>query len=101
MPDTQSSEAFHAEFKRISDELLEPARYPLLEGPSTVTRESLLAQLLMNELARGGDPEDLDLTFDGKFNAAQKASFCRLADHMGPDWAQALYHAAVFITRVA
>lgn len=87
--DTTLSDTFHQDFDTNLRELMEPVRETLLESVTSCSREEIIGQLLMNELC------DEPMTVD------QKARLVRIADHMGPDWAQSLYHAAVFITKVA
>lgn len=91
---------FDAEMKDISDF----TRDALLEGQGTCSREQIVAQIMMDNLFPNPcDPEaaDYDGVFKGRLTVDQKIVLARIADHMGPDWAQALYHAAVFITKVA
>jgi hypothetical protein len=93
---------FHVEFDKNVRELLESIRDGLLESTESCRREEIIGQLLMEFIAddgfTGDDPESY---FAGKFNLHQKQNFMAIASHMGPDWSQALYHAAVFITKVA
>lgn len=104
--DTLTSSAFYEQFDENAKAILEPARDTLLEcGPATARPEEIVAQILMNFLGGTDFPHFDDSqthdTCSGQFTADQKAFMVRMADHMGPDWAQALYHAAVFITKVA
>jgi hypothetical protein len=95
---------FHNEFEATAKALLEQVREDLIEGAMTCTREEIIAQLIMNNLfPHPCDPEvgDYDGVFKGKLTREQKVMLMGVAEHMGPDYAQALYHAAVFITKVA
>jgi hypothetical protein len=100
------SNRFHAQFDSNAKQLLDEIRETLLEGPGTATREQIVGQLIMDNLfAHDLDPdlagrEARDI-FTGYLTVEQKAQLVKIADHLGPDWAQALYHAAVFITKVA
>jgi len=100
------SETFHAQFDSNAKQMLDEIRETLLEGPGTATREQIMGQLIMDNIfAHDLDPdlsgrEARDI-FNGYLTADQKANLVKIADHLGPDWAQALYHAAVFITKVA
>jgi hypothetical protein len=95
-------EQFHRDFEAVSQPILENVMEELLEGPGTCSREEFVAQLLMNEFfphpcdpdLNGNDPTEIMTTEQKKFLVG-------VASHMGPDWAQALYRAAVFITKVA
>lgn len=86
-------EDMSAKFREVFDanvkELMEPVREALLESSATCTTEEIIAQLLMNCLA------------DKELGVMSRHGLLDIADHMGPDWAQALYRAAVFITKVA
>ena len=99
------TDRFHADFEHQVRKLMEPVRDILLEHDTSARPEEIIAQLLMNFL--GGtdfphfDDSQVHDSTSGHFIADQKAFMVRMADHMGPDWAQALYHAAVFITKVA
>lgn len=96
------SEQFHAAFDAAVRSIMEPVRNTLLELTESCTKEEIVGQLLMNFLNEDGfTGDDPDSTIVGRFNTRQKQNFIAVADHMGPDWAQALYHAAVFITKVA
>lgn len=92
--DTTSS-AFHEMFDENVRELMEPVRETLLESVESCTSEEIIGQLLMSLFGDGYDFGTGDLS------AELKVRLVRIADHMGPDWAQALYRAAVFITKVA
>lgn len=92
---------FNESFQSIADPIMDGVCEDLfnqeIEQP---TREQIIAQLLMDQLfAHPCDPQS-----DGNpatLTTAVKESLVRIAAHMGPDYAQALYHAAVFITKVA
>jgi len=84
---------FHQEFDRNAKEILDPVREALIESVESCTKPEIIGQILMNFLGDGNDK--------GHFSADEKTFFVHMADHMGPDWAQALYHAAVFITKGA
>lgn len=86
-----NSTAFHNQFDTNAKNLIEACREPLLEGPVSATEEELIGQVIMNMLGE----------CEASMSARQKARLVLIADHMGPDWCQALYHAAVFMTRVA
>lgn len=67
-----------------------------------VNRSTVLAQIIMEALNDGGVSElGPDATFKGRYDKDMKVHLVEMADQMGPDYAQALYHAAVFITKVA
>lgn len=67
-----------------------------------LNRSTVLAQIIMEALNDGGVSElGSDATFKGRYDKDMKVHLVEMADQMGPDYAQALYHAAVFITKVA
>lgn len=93
---------FHTAFDSVVRKIMEPVRDNMIDSVPDIKMDlnanTVIAQVLMNLLSdawEGGNPEQ------GRFPIALKARFIEMADHMGPDWAQALYHAAVFITKVA
>jgi hypothetical protein len=94
-----AADTFREAFDRAVDRLMESVGLTLLETTMSCTTEEIVGQLLMNFLDGAGD--DPDAIFEGTFNVTQKQRLVALATHLGPDWAQALYHAAVFITKVA
>jgi hypothetical protein len=79
----------HQRVDEIGKTILEGAREFALDN-GTICPEQVVAQIIMDTL---GNPDGLDM--------ATKQRLVVMAGHMGPDYAQALYHAAVFITRVA
>lgn len=91
--DTTSS-TFHTTFDSNVREMMEPVRDTLIESVESCTSEEIIGQLLMSLLGDGYDFATANLSTD------LKSRLVRIADHMGPDWAQALYRAAVFITKV-
>lgn len=97
---------FHKDFDAIADDLLGPSsvvRETLLEGAGTCSREEILGQLMMENLFPHDCDVDncaLDDMQKGVLTREQKVFLIGVADHMGPDFCQALYHAAVFMTRV-
>lgn len=103
MMDTNESAKFHREFDECVRPIVEAAREVMLETSLEVTREAFVARIMLDnlfpnhlepELANGGDPCKIMTTEQKKFLVG-------IAGEIGPDWAQALYRAAVFITRVA
>jgi len=95
-------DSFHEAFDAETKAMLEPTREALLEGAGTVTREQLIGQLMMDNLfAHVCDPEANDDWPCGPLTTEQKKFLVGVASHMGPDWTQALYHAVVFMTKVA
>lgn len=88
--DTTSS-AFHATFDSNVRELMEPVRETLIESTGSCMVEEIIGQLLMNLLSDS----------ESNLSPSTKCSLVMIAEHMGPDWAQVLYRAAVFITKVA
>lgn len=97
-----TSSVFHEQFDSNVRTLMEPVRDTLLESTESCTKEEIIAQLLMEFINDDGfTGDDPDSAFAGKFNVKQRQNLVAVAAHMGPDWAQALYHAAVFITKVA
>lgn len=64
----------------------------LQEMITTAIDPFVLSQLIMCELNNGAVERIADLTLD---------RWKLIAQHMGPDYAQGLYHAAVFCTKVA
>lgn len=97
---------FHEAFDTASTSLMDRVRNVLVESTDTaqITEEAVIGQLLMNELfPHPCNPQvgDYEGVFKGKLTAEQKTRLVKIADHMGPDWAQALYHVAVFLTKVA
>lgn len=104
MMNGNNSSRFHKKFDAEMEAITEFTRDALLEGPGTCSREEIVAQIMMDNLFPNVcDPEasDYDEVFKGKLTRDQKVVLVGIAEHMGPDWAQALYHAAVFITKVA
>lgn len=88
--DTAADE-FHAKFDDMAADVMENVRSQLVETvpADALSREIIIGQLLMIEF------ESCErLTID------TKERLVRMADWMGPDRAQALYHAARFITKV-
>lgn len=81
---------FHNNFDNALGELLEGPREVLMDYGEEPTVEQIIAQIIMDFV---GNPDGMD--------ADDKVRLVKVADHMGPDYAQALYHAAVFITKVA
>lgn len=96
------SEQFHQAFDANVKALMEPIRDGLLNSTVSCSPEEIIGELLMNLINNdgftGNDPES---AFAGKFNTKQKQNLVAVAHHIGPDWAQAFYHAAVFMTKVA
>lgn len=92
-PITTAHVALDKTLADLRDSIVEPLLDHAADG-RPVTAETVLAQLLMEFLA---DATDADLELDG----AGKVRLAQMAVHMGPDWAQVLYRAAVFITKVA
>lgn len=93
--------ALHTRIDEVFGEIADRAREGLLDlSADAITDEAVIAQILMEELfAHPCDPES-----GGEITALtseNKVRLVRMANHMGPDYAQALYHAAVFITKVA
>lgn len=104
--DTQTSSvdkvtALHNSFDAIVSDVTQGAREFCLDNEG-MTRDELIGQILMDFINDDGfTGDDPQSAFDGKFNVKQKQNMIAVASHLGPDWAQALYHAAVFITKVA
>ena len=94
---------FNDKFQNIADAMMDSVAEQLFEQEVTnPSREQILAQLLMIEFfAHDLDPEKGVTDPIGVLTTEQKAFLVRIAGHMGPDYAQALYHAAVFVTKVA
>lgn len=88
-----------ARFDALAPSVLEHAREPICEGGEDITESNIVAHLIMVQMDRGA--RDSDGYFEGKFSVETKKTLIELAENLGPDWAQALYHAAVFITKVA
>jgi len=98
----KTTQQFHLDFDENVLQLMEPVRTALLESTESCTEAEIIGQLLMNFINNGGFTiDDHEATFEGRFNLRQKQNFMAVANHMGPDWTQALYHAAVFMTKVA
>lgn len=94
--DTSSSK-FYEDFDRIVCEIMKPVQDQMIESVDTgldLSHDNVIAQLLIHTLGEHGYPE-------GSFNGKTKVRLVEMADWMGPDWAQALYRASVFITKVA
>lgn len=102
---TFDATTFHARFDELVKPLIERARDTLIETVNhhdDLTATMIEAQMLMNLLDDGDvSVHGPDASINGKFSTAHKVVFLEMADHMGPDWVQALYHAARFMTRVA
>lgn len=92
---------FHAKFDEVSKSLLDSAREALLEADATVSREKLVAQIIMENLFPHPCDPEVGSNWPADMTTENKKTLVEIADHIGPDYAQALYHAAVFITRVA
>lgn len=95
-----ATDRFNDHFDHIVREIVEPVRGAMIESvPDTgleLNHDSVIAQVLMNLLGE----HDCG-SINGQFHSKTKVRLVEMADWMGPDWAQALYHAAVFITKVA
>lgn len=90
---------FHNEFDAMIRPIVEAAREVMFETALEISPDAIIAQILMNMLGEFAN-EGTDV-FDGHINTKLKARLVSIADWMGPDWAQALYHTAVFITKAA
>lgn len=93
--------ALHNRIDEVMGDIVDKAREALLDlNLDEITNEAAVAQIIMEEMfAHPCDPES-----GGNITALtseNKVRLVRMANHMGPDFAQALYHAAVFITKVA
>jgi hypothetical protein len=105
----EATTRFHREFDEIMENLVEECREQLLNsGPNDTipipTRETIIAQLMIDNIF--AHPLDSELYGDSDWpnsplTTEQKKSLVVIASYMGADWAQALYRAAVFITKVA
>lgn len=86
---------------------IETTLLDLAERGHEPTEEACLAQLMMERLtAVPLDPEDEgpDTRAGGGIAVLtenNKVRLVRMAHHMGPDYAQAIYRAAVFLTKTA
>lgn len=89
-------ELIDSHFRLLRDVVEEALMNEVHEGRH-ITLDKLLAQLLMYTL----NNDSVDELSSGQFDVEMKQRLVAMADHMGPDWAQALYHAAVFMTKVA
>jgi hypothetical protein len=100
---TFNTTRFHNDFDATVEAIMEPVREALLEGSGEATREAIVAQLMMENLfPHPCEPgNDGDGFFSGRLTREQKVTLVSVAEHMGPDWTQALYHATVFMTKVA
>lgn len=67
---------------------IEEAMLDLAAEGNDISFEAVVGQILMEVMCD-------NLTGD------DKVFLVRVAEHMGPDWAQSLYHTARFITKVA
>ena len=92
------TDRFHAAFDSNARDIMEPVRLSLIESVESCSRDEIIAQTIMNLL--GSDMDNGD-PCAGRLGRELKVRLVTVAEHMGPDWAQALYHAAVFITKVA
>ena len=94
---------FHNEIDEIIDGFHEDITEALLNEAAmgrSITEETAFAQLIMERMF--AHPLDLENTPDiAVLTSENKVRLVRMATHLGPDYAQALYHAAVFITKVA
>jgi hypothetical protein len=93
--------AFNASFQAVADPIMDGVAESLFEQElDQPTREQIIGQLLMEQLfAHPCDPENTGRDI-GTLTTEAKSSLVRIAAHIGPDYAQALYRAAVFITKV-
>ncbi len=82
----------HNQCDAVIGEVTEGVRQFTLDNGS-INADQAVAQIIMDQLHDWMDDECL--------TGVSKERLVRMANHMGPDWAQALYHAAVFITKVA
>jgi hypothetical protein len=93
--------AFHKAFDNEMEGIVEQTREALLESSGSCTREEIVTQIMMDNLfPHPCDPESGEAWPSG-LTTEQKKFLVGVASHMGPDFAQALYHASVFITKVA
>lgn len=101
--DTTSSDAItqaHNKLDEILGEIrdrIETTMLDLIYKGDPITYPRVVAQIIMESF----NDDSVDRTLNGKFDADMKKVLVEMADHMGPDWCQALYHAAVFMTKVA
>lgn len=85
---------FHEVFDANARAILEPVRQDLIESVNSCKPEEIIGQILMKWLdgEDGRGPDDY---------IVNKQRALAIAEHMGPDWCQALYHTVVFMTKVA
>jgi len=105
--DTEALEIdqFHIDFDAETRTMMEPIREAMLDfvHDRRLEQEDIIAQFIMEHL----NPHPCDAGYDprnfpnGILTPEHKMRLVKIANHMGPDYAQALYHAAVFITKVA
>lgn len=91
---------FHNEIDEILDGFRESITEALLNEVAmgrSITEEVAFAQLIMERMFA----HPLDLENTAGLTSENKVCLVRMAAHLGPHYAQALYHAAVFITKVA
>ena len=93
---------FHRRFNKQAGAILERVREALIDYGPEPTGEQITAQILMDMIGDGGvSPLGIDASLKGKYTLEHKQRLLAIAEHMGPDYAQGLYHAAVFITKLA
>ena len=93
--DIMDKELFHNRFSEIVNPWFEGLCDNLLNSDyEDITIEIVIGQVLMNFLT---DEEE----FDFALTPDMKRKLLGVAEAIGPDWAQAFYHASVFMTKVA
>lgn len=92
----------HNEFDELVSVATEGAREYALDNGG-IDANGLIAQMMMDSglFPSFVDPDLAGGSPDTVMTPTQKANLVHIAAHMGPDWCQALYHAAVFMTKVA
>jgi hypothetical protein len=81
-------------------DLIEQAVLDAAEAGYTVNEATIFAQVMMNAItAHWLDPENKDGF--SVLTAENKKRLVDMASTAGPDYTQAFYHAAVFMTKVA
>lgn len=93
----QAIDAVLASFKDVIEDTL------LELDAREITPAVVFGQIMMSHLTDHPccPSHSIDDNMKGRFSSDQKKVLLEVADYIGPDYAQAFYHAAVFMTRVA
>lgn len=93
-------EEFSNKFDGVAAPMIDSLKEDLFEQEAHPYREVIVAQLMMDNLFPHPCDPEADANWPDELTTEQKKFLVVVAAHMGPDWCQALYRAAVFMTKV-